>query len=280
MQYEETNYIGYDGTHMFMALWKPDDDKPRALLVVLHGLGSHAGDFKNLGEYFANRGFAVFIPDLRGFGHYSGLKGHVMRFDEYIEDIQNLVMQVKDRYLNKITFLFGSSLGGVNAIRYVKTYPKTVDGLILHCPAVSQNLGIGRGTIIAGQILSWLNVKRYFSSGLNYEDASRNPTVIKDHETDPLRFDDVTPRFGIEGLKASEDAFKSALMIKVPVLLQQAGEDKLVSPNRSKEFFENLSSEDKTLYFYEGLYHELHVEPESDRILGDMETWLNKRLPT
>ncbi|TFG28527.1 alpha/beta hydrolase [Candidatus Thorarchaeota archaeon] len=280
MQYEETNYIGYDGTHMFMALWKPDDDKPRALLIVLHGLGSHAGDFKNLGEYFANRGLAVFIPDLRGFGHYSGIMGHVMRFDEYIEDIQNLVMQVKDRYLNKITFLFGSSLGGVNAIRYVKTYPKTVDGLILHCPAVSQTLGIGKGTRVAGQILSWLNVKKYFSSGLNYEDASRNPSVIKEHETDPLRFDDVTPRFGIEGLKASEDAFNSASMIKMPVLLQQAGEDKLVSPNRSKEFFENLLSEDKTWHLYEGLYHELHVEPESAQVLGDMENWLAKRLPT
>lgn len=280
MQYEETNYVGYDGTQMFMALWKPDDDKPRAILIVLHGLGSHAGDFKNLGEYFANLGLAVFIPDLRGFGHYSGLKGHVMRFDEYIEDIQNLVIQAKDRYLNKITFLFGSSLGGVNAIRYAKTYPKEIDGLVLHCPAVSQTLGIKSSTRIAGQILSLLNVKRYFSSGLKYEEASRNPVVIKNHETDPLRFDDVTPRFGIEGLKASEDAYNSASSIIMPVLLQQASADKLVSPKRSKEFFENLSSEDKKWYLYEGLYHELHVEPESNQVLADMEGWLENRLPT
>ena len=265
---------------MFMGLWKPDDDRPRALLIVLHGLGSHAGDFRNMGEYFADRGLAVFIPDLRGFGHYSGLKGHVMRFDEYIEDIQNLIMQVKDRYLNKITFLFGSSLGGVNAIRYAKTYPKEIDGLVLQCPAVSQTLGIGRGTRIAGQILSLLNVKRYFSSGLAYEDASRNPSAIKEHETDPLRVDDVTPRFGIEGLKASDDAFRSAAEIHLPVLLQQAGADKLVSPEKSKEFFEALSSEDKTWKLYEGLYHELHMEPERNQVLLDMANWLEKRLPT
>lgn len=280
MQYEESNYIGYDGMQMFMSLFKPDDDKPRALLIVLHGLGSHAGDFRNIGEYFANRGLAVFIPDLRGFGHYSGLKGHVMRFDEYTEDVQNLLMQAKDRYLNRITYLFGSSLGGVIAIRYVKTYPRDIDGLILHSPAVSQSLGIGRGTKLAGQLLSILNIKRYFSSDINFEDASRNPSVIKDHETDPLRVNDVTPRFGIEGLKASDDAFNSASEIRLPVLLQQAGDDKLVKPQRSKEFLENLASEDKTWKLYEGLYHELHVEPEKDQVLGDMAKWIEKRLPT
>jgi alpha-beta hydrolase superfamily lysophospholipase len=279
MQYEETKYIGYDGTQMFMALWRPNNDNPRALLIVIHGLGSHAGDFKNIGQYFAERGLAVFIPDMRGFGHYSGLKGHVMNFDEYVEDIQNLIMQVKDRYLNRITFLFGSSLGGINTIRFVIKYPRDIDGLILQCPAVSQTLDISRGKRIAGHLLSLLNVKRYFASNLKYEEMTRNPSIVKEHETDPLRFEMVTPRFGIEGLKASDDAFKSATYIRIPVLLQQAGLDKAVNPKRSKEFFDHLSSIDKTWKLYEGLYHELHVEPERDLVLSDIEAWLEKRLP-
>ena len=149
MKYEESKYIGFDGTRMFMAVYRPDDDKPRALMILLHGLGSHAGNFVSVGEYLAERGIATFIPDMRGFGHYSGLKGHVMNFDEYIEDIQNLVMQVKDRYLNKITYLFGSSMGGLNAIRYIIRYPRTIDSLILQCPAVSQSFDIGIGKRIA-----------------------------------------------------------------------------------------------------------------------------------
>jgi acylglycerol lipase len=280
MQYQESKYVGYDGTHMFMALWRPDTDDPRALLIVLHGLGSHAGDFKNIGEYFADRGFAVFVPDMRGFGHYSGVKGHVMRFDEYVEDIENLIMQAKDLYLNKITFLFGSSLGGVNAIRYIMKYSRDIDGLILQSPAVGQMLKIGLGTKIAGHFLSLLNVKRCFSSNLNYEELSRNPSVIKDHETDPLRFESVTPRFGIEALRAADDAFKSAQFIAMPILLQQAGLDNYIDPVKNKQFFDNLASKDKTWKLYDGLYHELHVEPESRLVLGDMEDWLEKRLPT
>jgi alpha-beta hydrolase superfamily lysophospholipase len=278
--YKESKYVGFDGTRMFMALWRPDDDKPRALVITLHGVGGHAGDMTTIGEYLAEKRIAVFAPDQRGFGHYSGTKGHVMSFEEYVEDLQNLVMQVKDTYLNKITYLFGASMGGLNAVRYVLKYPKTVDGLLLHCPAVSHNLDVGVGTRIAGTFLSVLNVKRYVESGISYSDASRNPENVKKLEADPLRFSLVTPRFGMEVLKASKDAFQSASTITMPVLLQQAGADKLVFPEKSKEFFENLSSADKTWRLYDGLYHQLHQEPEKDQVLGDLYAWLDKRLPS
>jgi len=279
LKYKETKYVGFDGTRMFMALWRPDNDKPRALVVALHGLGGHAGDMQNIGEFLAEKGLAVFAPDLRGFGRYSGTKGHVMSFEEYEEDIQNLIMQVKDTYLNKITYIFGASLGGLCSIRYVTKYPRTVDGLLLQCPAVSQSLGIGIGKRVAGSILSVLNVKRYIASELSYSDASRNPDHVKRLEKDPLRFASVTPRFGIEALKASKDAFRSASNIVIPVFLQQAGADKFVIPEKSKEFFENLGSADKTWKLYDGLYHQLHAEPEKDMVLGDLYSWLDKRLP-
>jgi alpha-beta hydrolase superfamily lysophospholipase len=277
--YKEDKYIGFDGTRMFMAIWRPDDDKPRALIIALHGVGGHAGDMKNVGEYLADKGIAVFAPDQRGFGRYPGTKGHVMSFEEYVEDIQNLVMQVKDTYLNKITYLFGASMGGLNAIRYVLKYPKTVDGLLLQSPAVSHNLEMGVGKRFAGSILSALNVKRYVESGFAYSEASRDPENVMKLENDPLRFNMVTPRFGMEVLKASKDALQSASNIVMPVILQQAGADNLVFPEKSKEFFDNLSSKDKTWYLYDGLYHRLHEEPEKDRVLGDLYGWLDKRLP-
>jgi acylglycerol lipase len=280
LKYKESEFIGYDGTRMFMISWLPDDDKPRALVIALHGLTGHGGDMKSIGEYLAERGIAVFAPDLRGFGHYSGTKGHVISFEEYVEDTQNLVMQVKDTYLNKITYLLGASLGGINAIHYVVKYPRTVDGLILHCPAVSQKLDIGIGKRIAGTILSILNVKRYVTTGMDYQNASRNPENIKKLENDPLRMNIVTPRFGIESLKASKNAMTVAPSIIMPVFLQQAGADKLVYPEKSKEFFDNLSSADKTWKLYEGLYHQLHEEPEKDQVLGDLYDWLDKRLPS
>ncbi len=280
MKFEETEYIGYDGTRMYMALWVPDDERPRALLIAVHGLGSHAMNMKNIGEYMSERGIAVFAPDMRGFGHYSGLKGHVMNFSEYVEDMQNIVMQVKDRFINKLTYLFGHSLGGQHVIRYVATYPRDVDGLILSCPAVSSRLPISPLKRLAAEILSLLNVKRYFANESPIEYSCRDPEVVKAHETDPLRWDLVTPRFGASALRAVKEAFNAAPRITLPVLVQQASDDMFVSPEATRKFFESLASKDKTWILYEGLYHELHSEPEKDRVLGDMYAWLDKRLPT
>lgn len=280
MRYEESKYIGFDGTRMFMAVYRPDDDRPRALMILLHGLGSHAGDFTEMGEYLAERGIAAFVPDQRGFGRYPGLKGHVMNFDEYIEDIQNIVMQVKDRYLNKITYLFGSSMGAINAIRYLIRYPRTVDGLLLQCPGVSHRTEIGIGLLTAARFLSILNVKRYFELNPEYSDTSRNPDTIERHKKDPLRFEKVTARFSSEVLSASKDAFHSASKILLPILVQQAGDDKAVDVEKNKEFFDNLASADKTWKLYDGLYHEIHEEPERESVLTDLYEWLNKRLPS
>ncbi|RLI52379.1 MAG: alpha/beta hydrolase, partial [Candidatus Thorarchaeota archaeon] len=83
-----------------------------------------------------------------------------------------------------------------------------------------------------------------------------------------------------EGLRAAREAFESAELIQMPVLLQQAGDDKLVDPTAVKQFFERLGSPNKTWHLYEGLYHELHEEPEREQVLKDLMDWFEKRLPT
>lgn len=280
MKYEESKYIGYDGLRMFMSQWIPDSERPRALIIAIHGLGSHGGDMRTIGEYFASRDFAVFAPDMRGFGHYSGIKGHIMRYEEYIEDMENIVMQVKDRFPNRITFLYGSSLGGLHLIWYVVTYKGVVDGIILSCPAVAQNIKINRATYLAGYFLSLLNVKRYYSSGIPLEDGCRSPEVIERHKHDPLRFERVTPRLAIECLRAADSGFRLGPQITLPVLYQQAGADKIVSPEKSKQFYETIASKDKSWVLYPGLYHELHEEPEREQVFQDIYNWLDRRLPT
>lgn len=263
-----------------MSEWRPDNDKPRALLVVVHGLGSYGDDFKTVGEFLSERGIAVFAPDMRSFGHYDGLKGHVIKYDEFVEDLQNIIMQVKDRYLNTLTFLLGSSLGGLTAIRHVVMYPRVIDGLVLQAPAVAQNLDISKGKLIAGHLLSFLNVKRHIANDLDFDEATRSPEVAKRHQKDPFRWDFVTPRLGIESLKAAKEASEWGPRITTPILYQQGSADRLVDPEKSRIFYETIASADKTWRLYEGLYHELHEEPEREVVLNDLAAWLDKRLPS
>ena len=280
MKFEESHYVGYDGVRMHMNAWLPDDDKPRAILITFHGLGSHGKAHHNIGEYFSKKGIAVFAPDMRGFGHFDGIKGHVMRFDEYVEDIHNIVMQVKDRYHNRLTFIHGHSIGAQWTICYSVEYPRETDGMILTGPAISEQLPIGKGTRIAVKLLSLLNVKKPFPNGVTLEWLSRDPEVVKAHQQDELRYEFATARFASEGLKTLKKSFNAAPLVQIPTLVQQAGVDKIVRAEKTKEFFDILGSPDKTWHFYEGLYHEVFNEPEKEQVLRDMENWLEKRLPT
>jgi acylglycerol lipase len=58
------------------------------------------------------------------------------------------------------------------------------------------------------------------------------------------------------------------------VLILQGTADRLVDPAGSQMIYDRVSSTDKTLRFYEGLYHEILNEPEKDQVFADVATWL------
>ncbi len=59
--------------------WRPDT-KPRAVVVICHGVNSHGGQYQSVGEQFETHGYAAYALDLRGRGKSDG-----ERF--YVEDI-------------------------------------------------------------------------------------------------------------------------------------------------------------------------------------------------
>ena len=274
---EESQYQGFDGTTMLLRIWKPEGE-PKAVVLGIHGLGSHSGLLSFIAEQFTSQGYTFYAPDMRAFGTYPGRKGHVESFDEYIDDMESLVAYLKLMHHDSKLFLFGHSLGALHVIRYIANHPGESDGIMIPCPAVSERLKMSGATRAIAKFLSKLNAKMYFSNGLDYDLISRNPEVVKSNREDPLRFDKATPRYGIEGFKASEEGFNFASKITLPVLVQQSGEDMILDPERNKEFFDNIVSEDKTWKLYPGLYHEPFQEEGGEEVLTDLFGWLEQHL--
>ncbi len=274
---EESEYMGYDGTQMFMRYWKPEGEV-KAVMLGFHGLGSHSGLISHVGEFFANKGYLFYAPDMRGFGHYSGLKGHVDSFDEYNKDIESLVAHLKLKHPDTKFFLYGHSLGALWIILYIMEYQEGIDGILIPAPAVSERLKISAATRAIMKGLSKINVKKQFSTGLDIDLIARNPEVVKRNKEDPLRFDTVTPRFAAEGLAARARAFENAHLITVPVIVPQSSEDLILIPEENKDFFDRISSEDKTWKLYEGFYHEPFQDEGGDEMLKDMAAWIAEHL--
>jgi alpha-beta hydrolase superfamily lysophospholipase len=185
---------------------------------------------------------------------------------------------MKDRFPGMKTFMHGHSFGGLVVVHYALNHSNQLDGILIPCPAVSERLEMSKAIRAVAGLLSRINSKKKFDMGLNLDLISRNPEVVKRNKEDPLRVTECTPRFGAEGLKAREVGFNSAHKITLPVILQQSEEDLILIPEKNKEFFENIASEDKTFKMYPGLYHEPFEDPGGEEFIADMFAWLDARV--
>jgi alpha-beta hydrolase superfamily lysophospholipase len=194
-----------------------------------------------------------------------------------MEDIQSFCQQVHERYPGLPQFLYGHSMGGFLALDYVTFKPNTLRGVIatdpaLRTPVLEQKFKIGLAKVL-GSLMPTMTIP----SGLDVPSISRDPQVVQAYQADPLVHGVGTLAAARMGLDAVDWAFAHAPEFPVPLLLMHGSEDKLAYPRGSKEFA-SLVPGDCTLKFWDGLYHEIHNEPERDEVFAFMIDWMNSQL--
>jgi alpha-beta hydrolase superfamily lysophospholipase len=141
-------------------------------------------------------------------------------------------------------------------------------------------IDVPAGKKILGSIMSYIWPGLAMGNELNAAKISHDPNVVRAYINDPLVHDRISPRFFTEFMAAMETVNQQVSSIRIPILLQVAGDDHLVNARAAGKFFENLEVPDKTLHVYEGLYHEIYNEQPAQReqVLKDLEDWFEGRL--
>ena len=107
-------------------------------MLIVHGIGEHSGRYEHVGGHFADAGIDVLSYDQRGFGESGGHRGHVERFDEFLDDAEVLLSE--RRSLNVPTILLGHSLGGLVSSSYLVSKRPQPDLAVLSAPALDAEL--------------------------------------------------------------------------------------------------------------------------------------------
>ena len=270
---------GADGVNIFYRHYAAQSE--RARLVIAHGLGEHAGRYRNVVDRLLPEGISIWAPDHRGHGRSDGKRGHVEHFSQYVADLRlTIELARRDRPPDTPCFLLGHSLGGLIAIVFAEAHPDLIDGVVASSPALGMVAEIPLVKKIMGSLMSRFRPELSMGNELNAALISHDPKVVAAYKADPLVHDRVSARFFTELLAAMESAKARAASLAVPILLQVAGEDHLVSAQTSVRFFQKLSIQDKTLHVYEGLYHEIYNEVDDRRneVFEDLENWLEGRI--
>jgi alpha-beta hydrolase superfamily lysophospholipase len=271
---EEDTYLARDGRRMFERRWLPEG-APKAAVAIVHGYAEHSGRYAHVGERLASAGYAVHALDLRGHGLSDGERALVGSFREYLDDLAGFLVRVRAKDDVPVVLL-GHSMGGrIVALAMVTDRP-AVAGVILSGPALDTRGGQQLGAPVFKLIGRWF--PRLGLVALGADKVSRDADVVRRYVEDPLVYHG-RMKAGLiaAAIRAGERIERDDQTIAVPILIQHGTSDGLTSPEGSARLHARVSSRDKTLKLYDGLYHEIYNEPERDRVLDDVVAWLDAR---
>jgi alpha-beta hydrolase superfamily lysophospholipase len=225
-------------------------------------------------------GYALAGWDLRGHGRSGGVRGHAPSLDAYMQDIRHFVEFMAQRYPGIPHFLYGHSLGGLLTLTYTIQHGAGLQGVMVTSPGLRTALQEQKVKVALVRLLGSLLPTMTAHSGLDPLKISRDPDVVQAYLNDPLVHARTSLAFGKAGLQAIDLCFTRADEFPVPLLIMHGTGDEIAFSGGSEDFagLVREADGDVTLKIWEGLYHELHNEPEKAEVFRTMIEWLDGHL--
>lgn len=261
-------------------MWNWEARDPRGVFVLVHGSGEHHGRYEWLIEKWRSNGFHVVMGDLPGHGAHPKIRGHIDSFNEYIDAVSRWVR--KAGTLGLPIFLFGHSLGGLVVARTLMEKRLPITGVVLSSPCFGlvhpPPPPLQAFARVADLIAPKFRVRIKKPGGNPM--ATRNRDRLKEDGKDPLLVAKISIRWYNELERAIRSAWGNMDKFPdVPLLIMQAGSDRIVDKNRVYQWFNRLSIKDRTYKEWDGLFHEIFNEPEREEVFDYAQEFVNAHLP-
>ena len=255
----EQTFAAQDGVRINFA--RLDVDNPKALVVVANGRTESYLKYKDLALELNEQRYSVILYDHRGQGLSGRLlndprKGYVQSFSDYVHDLKALVDQevaTEKSGIKKI--LLSHSMGGTVSALYAQAYPEDFDGFIMTSPMLGLPAGAAGRWLSTAVDAGEAVLQRLFDREPGYipgigqysdipfeengithslERYRHIGTLVREHPQ--IALGDPTTHWVHESYRAFDALFAGADKIIRPVLLLQAGDDRIISNEAQREF--------------------------------------------
>jgi acylglycerol lipase len=243
----------------------------------VHGLAEHAGRYRDVARILAARGISCFMYDQRGHGSQPGIRTHIDRFEDYVEDLRAVGRELHGRRLP--LFVWGHSMGSVVATLLAASAEPWLRGVITSSSSLEVfRTGLNPSNALfraAARIVPRIRIPL----GIDPRKISSDPEAQRAYADDPLIPRTASLNLIVEFAAACETSREYAARIKLPWLAVHGEADAIAPAEGSRVLSRSLASSDNTLVIYPGLRHEVHNEKPTDRntflaLLGD---WIRQR---
>ena len=262
-----------NGVVLFAQSWTPEL-APIALICHIHGQSDHSSRFAHVAEFFVKNNIAFFAIDLVGHGKSTGKRGHISKFNDYLENVELLKDEAIKRFPGLPLFIYGHSMGGTIVLTQAYFSRDKVAGYIVTSPWIQLAFEPSKLKVALGSMVKEIFPGLTQPTGLDANLISHDATEVEKYKIDPLVHGKITTGAYFEIKKYGAALLTNAHKLRYPVLLMHGSGDQITSSEASRQLAEKRS--DLITYKeYAGLYHELHNEPERDMVFNDILNWIN-----
>ena len=270
-----------DGLNLAVFDWPlPSRYRPRAVVLIVHGLGEHAWRYDPVAHRLNEWGFCVRAYDQRGHGESGGARGVLPDDDSLLDDLAEVLEDTRKHIAEPWAcplILLGHSMGGLVASTFVQRGIAPVDALVLSSPALDAGIGKVKKKLI--DLLYRFAPNHAMSNGLDASKISHSAAVVEAYQKDPLVHDRISARLARFIDQNGPRVVAAAPRWRVPTLLMSAGDDRLVNPAGSRAFAAAAPRTMVHSQVFEGLYHEIFNEADPSRVFGTLKAWLDVQAP-
>lgn len=250
--------------------WLPE--RPRAALLIVHGFAEHSGRYEHVGRWLAERGLAAHAYDQLGHGRSSGLRCHVRRFDDYLDDLARVLDRVRDDAPGLPLVLLGHSMGGLVVAKFARERRPDVAGVALSGPPLGL-AGAPRRRLWMARAIRLVAPRLALDAGIDPNGLSTDPRVVEAYLADPLVERRMTVSLASELLKAVSRTGAGGADVALPLLVLHGGDDPICAPSFAEAFA--AAAPQGRFVRYPGLRHEILNEPSWEQVLEDLVGWLD-----
>jgi len=252
--------------------WKRDD--ALGSICLIHGIGEHSKRYDHWAERFNNAGYSFFSLDLPGHGESSGKRGHIDKFDTYLDIIENLLQSAAADHPDLPLILYGHSMGGLIAFRYLLSERSKPAMAVLSSPWLG--LVVKPASILIGiaKLVQRIYPAFLQKTELEQKYISHDLNEVEKYKNDPLIHDKISVNTFVGMQKAIDYVFNHIDQLVTPAIVLHGSDDMITAHDASQKV---VSMTEKAEFVsMPGLYHEMHNEENKDEFFDIIINWIRK----
>jgi alpha-beta hydrolase superfamily lysophospholipase len=285
--------VARDGIRLPLRRWEAD--KPRAVIVALHGMSDYSNAFDMPGNVWAKLGITTLAYDQRGFGR-SDNPGLWAGAEAMRADLDDAVTAARARYPGVPVFALGESMGGAVVLTALAsdTPPRAdasadapilkVDGVILVAPAVwsrgDMPLLYRTALFLGAHLLPGMILSNSAAGRVVTITPSDNVPMLRALGKDPLfqKKTRIDALFGLVNLMDEARTAPQRITSPPPILFLYGANDQIIPAKPTQAVIAALG-EKAVVKRYEHGWHMLLRDLEGETVDRDVADWILARKP-